>query len=252
MARELRLMFKPAKQVRIFQDVVDQIQDSIITGKLKPGEILPSERDLREMLQVSRGTIREALRVLEQKGLIEIRLGAGGGAVVKGASIDKVTENLALLIRYQKVSLDHLAEFREGVEGEIAAIAAQRATGKDIQRLEQVMKTAQEYCDKGAEFVREFLKADMAFHLTLAQITGNPIYETVERIVQGNIIPYYKAFIDLKGIKLKENCDDFHMIVEAIKQKQPEMARSIAREHIARYAAYMEKKKTENGNKENS
>ncbi len=251
MTRETRFMFKPAKQIRIFQDVVDQIQDAIISGQLKPGDVLPSERDLRKTLQVSRGTIREALRVLEQKGLIEIKLGVEGGSVIKEASIDKVTESLALLIRYQKVSLGHLAEFREGVEGEIAALAVLRATDRDIQKLEQIMGKAQEYCDKGAEFVRQFLEADMAFHLTLSQITGNPVYETVERIVQGNIIPYYKAFIDLKGVKLKENCSDFHKIVEAIKQKRPEEARAIAREHVARYADYMEKRKAENGIQKN-
>ena len=63
-------MFKAAKQNRIFQDVVEQIQETILSGKLTPGEMLPPERELKEMLQVSRGTLREALRVLENKGLI--------------------------------------------------------------------------------------------------------------------------------------------------------------------------------------
>jgi DNA-binding FadR family transcriptional regulator len=68
-------MFKRAKQNRVFQDVVDQIQDAILSGKLPPGSKLPAERDLKEMFNTSRGTLREALRVLEQKGLIEIKLG---------------------------------------------------------------------------------------------------------------------------------------------------------------------------------
>ena len=72
-------MFRAAKQSRIFQDIVDQIQEAILDGRFKAGDMLPSERELKEMFQTSRGTLREALRVLEQKGLIEIKLGVGGG-----------------------------------------------------------------------------------------------------------------------------------------------------------------------------
>ncbi|MBW2297456.1 MAG: FadR family transcriptional regulator, partial [Deltaproteobacteria bacterium] len=114
-------MFHAASQNRIFQDIVDQIQEAILEGRLQTGDILPSERDLKEMFNTSRGTLREALRVLEQKGLIEIKLGVGGGSVVKEVSVDKISESLALLIRTQRVSLNHLAEFREAVEGIIAA-----------------------------------------------------------------------------------------------------------------------------------
>ncbi len=244
-------MFKPAKQIRIFQDVVDQIQDQILSGRLKPGDILPSERDLRKMFEVSRGTLREALRVLEQKGLIEIKLGVGGGAVVRDVSTDKLGETLALLIRSKKISLEHLAEFRKGVEGDITALAAQRATDRDIQKLEHILEMARKYCDKGAKFVQQFLEVDMKFHLTLSQISGNPVYETVERIVQGNIIPYYETFLDMEERKLRENYDDLCKIVKAMKQKQPEEARAIAREHVAKYAAYMEKRKAENGIQKN-
>jgi len=198
------------------------------------------------MFLASRGTIREALRVLEQKGLIEIRLGVAGGAVIKDASPDKVSESLALLIRHQKVSLNQLAEFRMGVEGDITALAAKKATDRDIEKLEQLVEQAREYCNKGQDFTRQFLKADMKFHLTLAQISGNPIYELVERIVQGNIIPYYEAFLEIGETKLRKNCDDLNKIVEAIKGKRPEEARLLAKKHISEYAAYMETKKDEN------
>ena len=86
----------------------------------------------------------------------------------------------------------------------------------------------------------------MKFHLTLAQISGNPIYELVERIVQGNIIPYYEAFLEIGETKLRKNCDDLNKIVEAIKGKRPEEARLLAKKHISEYAAYMETKKDEN------
>ena len=94
-----------------------------------------AERELCEMFQTSRGTLREALRILEQKSLIEIRLGVNGGAYVKDANGELMAENLAMLIRSQTISLSHLAEFREGIEGSVAGLAAQRASAGDIKKL---------------------------------------------------------------------------------------------------------------------
>ena len=148
-------LFRAAKQSRIFQDVVDQIQEAIIDGTLKAGDMLPAERELREMLQTSRSTIREALRVLEQKGLIEIKLGMGGGARVKTVSTEQVTESLDLMIRSQEVSLNHLAEFRIGVEGDVVAIAAKKAEAKDIENLGRLLANAEECVAAGVERLNE-------------------------------------------------------------------------------------------------
>ena len=128
-------MFQTAKQTKVFQDVVEQIQEAIFDGRLETGQTLPAERELKTMFNISRGTLREALRVLEQKGLIEIKLGVGGGSVVKTVDTEQVSESLGLLIRSQKVSLNHLAQFREDVEGIIASHAAKKHTKKDIQTL---------------------------------------------------------------------------------------------------------------------
>ena len=105
-------MFRQARQSRIFEDVIDQIQEAILTGELSVGDKLPAERNLKEMFRTSRGTLREALRVLEQKGLITIKTGTNGGAIVKCPTTDQITESLTLLLRYEKVSLRDLAEFR--------------------------------------------------------------------------------------------------------------------------------------------
>ena len=132
-------LFRAARQNRIFQDVVEQIQEAIIDGQLKVGDRLPAERDLKEMLQTTRSTLREALRVLEQKGLIEIKLGMGGGAVVKKVTSDLVAESLDLLIRSNQVSLQHIAEFRERVEGDVVRLATSRLKTSDIDALEKLL-----------------------------------------------------------------------------------------------------------------
>ena len=180
-------MFQTAKQTKVFQDVVAQIQEAILDGRLKTGDTLPSERQLKDMFNISRGTLREALRVLEQKGLIEIKLGVGGGSVVKDVNEDQVSESLALLIRSQKVSLNHLAEFREDVEGIIAAHAAKRCTEADISQLRELLKKARKCLDQGTSQRDAFIEIDKQIHMTLAAVSQNPIYISVLHSVHENI-----------------------------------------------------------------
>ena len=233
-------MFKAAKQNRIFQNVVEQIQDIILSGKLKPGETLPSERELKDMLQVSRGTLREALRVLEQKGLIEIKLGVGGGAVVQDVSYDQINESLALLIRYKKVSLQHLTEFRVGGEGRVSALAAVRATPADIKRLKSLLEQARQYVEKGREFQKEFVDVDKQIHLTLAEITGNPVYISLHHTVHDNIDQYYESFLAMQQREMEENLADLGSIIDAVEQKHADQSRQLAEAHVLRFNHYME------------
>jgi len=232
-------MFRAAKQNRIFQDVVEQIEDAILSGQLQPGETLPSERDLKDMFQTSRGTLREALRVLEQKGLIEIKLGVGGGSVVKAAPMEQVCNGLDLLIRFQKISLRHLAEFREDVESAVAAIAARRAEPPDIGRLESLLKDAQAYRDLGVDYWRDFVAVDKKIHQALAHITGNPMYIAVHQAVHDNIQRYYEQFLPWTPEMLHENYRDLYDIVHSVKAGQDEKARDQALRHVQRFSEYM-------------
>ncbi|MFW6054262.1 MAG: FadR/GntR family transcriptional regulator [Thermodesulfobacteriota bacterium] len=232
-------MFQPAKQNKIFEDVVDQIQEAILSGQLRPGDTLPPERELKEMLRISRGTLREALRVLEQKGLIEIKLGTGGGPVVKDLSDDKMRETLALLIRHQKVSLEHLAEFRMGVEGEVAALAAQRATPQDIFELEDLLSRARLHAERGPGDSGKFLALDKEIHQRLAKISGNPIYFLIHTSIHGNIDRYYERFLDMREAALKANVRDLKLLIAAVADGDSEQARSVAAEHVKRFSARM-------------
>ena len=232
-------MFRAAKQNRIFQDVVEQIQETILAGKLTPGEMLPPERELKETLQVSRGTLREALRVLEQKGLIEIKLGVGGGAVVQDVSYDQINESLALLIRYQKVSLQHLTEFRLGVEGRVAALAAERATPADLLHLKSLLEKARQFAEKGSDFQKEFVEVDKQIHLALAEVTGNPVYISLHHTVHDNIDQYYETLLSMKQREMTENLTDLGDIVNAVEQKKVDEARQLAEAHVLRFNHYM-------------
>jgi len=238
-------MFQTAKPTKIFQDVVAQIEEAILTGRIKTGQTLPSERDLKETFQISRGTLREALRVLEQKGLIEIRLGVGGGSVVRDVDAGRVTESLGLLIRSQKVSLLHLAEFREAVEGSIAAQAAERRSASDIRKLKNLIDVARACVEDGRRGRDEFLGVDKQIHMTIAATTRNPIYQSVLTSIHDNIHRYYDRFLSMDDRELLENFRDLCELVDAIDRGAADDARRLAREHVRRFNGYMQRRAQE-------
>ena len=235
-------MFQTAKPTKVFQEVVAQIEEAILAGRIETGQTLPSERDLKEMFQISRGTLREALRVLEQKGLIEIRLGVGGGSVVRAMDAGGVSESLGLLIRSQKVSLSHLAEFREGMEGSIAAQAAERRSASDIRKLKGLLEVARACVRAGRKRRDEFLEVDKQIHMTIAAATQNPIYQSVLTSIHDNIHRYYDRFLSMDARELKENHRDLCDLVAAIEKGDAPNARRLAREHVQRFNAYMQRR----------
>lgn len=235
-------LFRAAKQNRIFQDVVDQIQDAIIDGQLKAGDRLPAERQLQKMMKTSRSTLREALRVLEQKGLIEIKLGMGGGAVVRTVSTEQVTESLDLLIRSQRVSLNQLAEFREGVEGDVLALAAKRARQSDIAQLRKLLERAKACVELHSDR-RDFLEADRDLHLAFVGITRNPIYISILNTVHENIHRYFDRFLDMNEREMAENYEDLENIVDAMESRDAQRARELAQKHVRRFNRYMKAKR---------
>jgi len=226
-------MFIKAKQSRVFQDVVEQIQDAIMSGKLEPGSKLPAERELKDMFNTSRGTLREALRVLEQKGLIEIKLGVSGGAIIKRIDTGIMMESMALLIRSGEVSLEHLAEFRIKTEGTIAELATQRATKKDIKELEKLFNRAKAYYEQSDW--ENFLKTDEKMHTYIGIMTRNPVFQFVQKTIHDNIHLYYNEYLPMAQDRSLENLMDFKKIIEAMKAGEAVTASDIIRDHIKRF-----------------
>ena len=228
-------MFRAASQNRVFQDVVNQIQEAILKGRISTGDVLPPERDLKEMFNTSRGTLREALRVLEERGLIEIKLGVHGGAIVRGVNADQVTRTLARMIQSQQVALNHLAEFREGVEGNVASLAAQRAASDEIQTLLELVEEARRYVFAKTPDRDAFIGVDKRFHQELARITGNPVYIFVLDTIHENIHRYYDRYLSMKRSELEENFADLHDIAHAIAEHKSDEARVLAQSHVLRF-----------------
>ena len=236
-------MFKKAKQSRVFQDVVEQIQDSIVSGKLEPGAKLPPERDLKDMFNTSRGTLREALRVLEQKGLIEIKLGVAGGAIVKRIDSDPICQSLALLIRSGEFALEHLAEFRIKTEGSIVELAALRATPDNIQEMERLFEKAKTYFEN--QDWENFLKTDEAMHTYIGIMSKNPVFQFLQKSVHDNIHRYYKDYLPMNHERTLENLNDFKKIIAALKIKDGKTASHTIMDHVERFYQKMQKKNDE-------
>ena len=232
-------MFQKTNQQRIFEDLVDQIEGAILDGRLKAGDKLPAQRDLVEMFQTSRGPLREALRVLEQKGLLDIKRGVRGGAVVKQPGMAPIAESLGLLVRHRKITLAELSEFREGVEGNVAGLAAQRATSEDIRRIESLLEQARQHAEAGVDAWEAFCQVDNRIHVAIAKAAGNRVYEFVLRMVHDNIQQYYEAHPLKDEQFMRENYQDLCDIVTALRKQQATAVRSLMQSHVRRFNRYM-------------
>ena len=134
--------FDKARRVRSFDDVVEQLREAIYSGRIRPGDRLPGERQLSEEFGVGRPTLREALRSLEAVGIIEVRPGKSGGSYAVTPSESTVGDALAALVNLRGASLEDLVEFRVDFETENAAWAARRADAGDLTALEAIVAEA--------------------------------------------------------------------------------------------------------------
>ena len=164
-------MLRAIKKTRIHEEVVAQIRELISQGRLKAGDQLPSERELSETFKVSRTSVREALRTLETKGLIISRTGMGN--FVADLPIEALIAPLATLLIEEKTALADIFELRKLIEPHIAALAAERATKDDVDRLKRILASQGEAVDRGETGV----EADAELHFAIGQATQNQAFE---------------------------------------------------------------------------
>lgn len=228
-------MFERAEQPGLVDYVVNQIETAIIDGRLAPGEKLPATAALQEMLGASRGTLREAFRVLGHKGLVRAKSGAGGGIFVREPSTEPMGQSLALLIRTRSIPLEHLAGFREGLEGCAAELAATHARPEDIARLEELLAGLEELAARGLAAWDEFHDQEARLHEALGGLSGNPLYEMNVITVQRNIGVYYGRYLPRSDKVLADNIRDWRAIIAALAQSKGGRVREMVVDHIRRF-----------------
>lgn len=163
-------MYLPIQSERLYEKIVEQIENRIVAGSLKIGEQLPAERELAEQFAVSRTVVREAVKALRGKGLVEIR--PGRGTFVANATPTALRQSLDLLIKFGPAGTSKdLMEVREILEPEIAALSAIRINSEFIAAMQEAVNIMETALDNPEAFV----EADLDFHLALAESTQNSI-----------------------------------------------------------------------------
>ncbi|MBE0499876.1 MAG: FadR family transcriptional regulator [Desulfuromonadales bacterium] len=223
--------FAPIRPKKISEEIVIQIKELISKGALKPGDRIPSERDLATMLGVSRPSVREAITILDAMGFLDSR--QGGGTFVKVLTDETITDPLSKLVEQQDPEvLRALAEVRMGLEGWSAYLAAERATDEDIAELRRLCKIMKKEAARGGWDT----DVDSQFHYAITAASHNSlqthvlrsIHSLLHATIQVALTEFYKqnGFVDLL---LTHHTN----ITEAIADHKPELARQRMVEHLS-------------------
>jgi GntR family transcriptional regulator, transcriptional repressor for pyruvate dehydrogenase complex len=220
------------RESSLVEQVVDQLKEVIFSGQYKTGDLLPSEIQLTRQMGVSRPVVREAIKILESRGLLEVRRGTRGGPLVADMNRLISGENLEDLVVHRRISIDDLAQFRLFFEPEVARLAAERASESSIEILETNIDRYFKVHDKNT---RESLNFE--FHRILGQICGNPFYA----MLTNSIMDFTYNFLRVITPKWKmlHNDSDHKEIFLAIKERNPEKAMLLLRDHILRIVEEM-------------
>ena len=222
-------IFSQIKPTKVSEEIVQQIKSLIKEGKLEPGEKLPSERSLAEMLGVGRSSLREAINILETLGFLEIK--KRKGTFVRSVSSPILSDPLMQILEEDKSKLYDLYELRKDIELGSAYMAAKVRTEKDLADLEKWVKRMGE----DAKLLRVSLRDDLGFHMAVARATHNFLrVHILKRIF--DLSGEYVDFIRQQGINdpytIPRIFDHHEKILEAIRQQDQEGARGLMDEHL--------------------
>ncbi len=218
-------MLRAIKKTRIHEEVFSQIHELIKEGKFKARDQLPSERELAETFKVSRTSVREALRALESQGLIVSRTGMGN--FVADLPVESLVGPLARMLIDEKKALADVFEMRKLIEPHIAALAAERATERDIAGLKRIVAKQVDAVNRGETGV----EADAELHLTIGRATQN---QALQRLVSGLMEILSRSREEsLQTDERRESSIDAHRrIIAAIEKHDKTRARSEMLRHI--------------------
>jgi GntR family transcriptional regulator, transcriptional repressor for pyruvate dehydrogenase complex len=228
--------FNKIETTRAYQVVINQLEDAIVSGKLTPGEKLPNERDLTDAFGTSRRTLREAFRVLEQKGLLEIKIGSKGGTFVADRVGEKLTETLSLYIRKESVRYEELAEFRAATEGTAAALAANRASREDFDLMARNISEIKRLLDEDVLDIEQFVEKEMALHLVLARLSGNTMYTLIVKAVHDILLRPAFLLDSIDSDYVRRIVADWNQILDALTRRAPSEAKHLMEHHVYAFA----------------
>jgi DNA-binding FadR family transcriptional regulator len=224
-----RDLFAPIAVARASSSIADQIRSAIVSGKLREGERLPPERELAEQFAVSRVTVRDALRALEAMGLVEVRVGARGGAFVTAPTGSHIGQTMSDMLSMSAVSPENIVEARLIVELGTVTLACARATDDDLAALRELEDRAAQSLRDGT-YTREL---SWEFHALLATAAHNPAVE--------GLTSSFRSTLSMHPIRTREGArahnrsvDEHGRILEALERRDGTAARREMARHLLR------------------
>jgi GntR family transcriptional regulator, transcriptional repressor for pyruvate dehydrogenase complex len=223
-------LFQKITQGRMYQKIVDQVFESIISGELKVNEKLPSEKELGKIFGVSRVTVREAIRSLEQSGVIEVRQGSSGGAYVKEINLDSIAGQMKNPLKMANLNLYQLTAARAFLEEMILMkFESWDKDKKQISELQNSVDEAEIYFKEGQTHKRFDANAD--FHRIIAQMTGNPIIILMHKLITDLLVEFYERAQPSDSLTVK-TFKEHRDIIKLLKEGKYQKAAQICSRHL--------------------
>jgi GntR family transcriptional repressor for pyruvate dehydrogenase complex len=241
-------MLSPVKNRRYTEHIVEQLKEYVLTRELRPGDRLPSEAELSKTFEVSVGTIRESLHMLEHDGVVRIKKGPGGGIFVSEGNLFQVIESIFYALRRENASaesFDTLIETRKTLEDRIVRLAALRATDEDVSELASILAEMEEPETDHVSFVQ----LDTDFHVSLAKAAKNNILQmfmVAVKQLHNLVVDYEDLHDELFPVAIRFHRD----IYEAVRRHQPEEAAAAMLGHLEYFDVHYGKKIRDESNEQ--
>jgi GntR family transcriptional repressor for pyruvate dehydrogenase complex len=219
------LAFETVQRGRVHEQVLRQIQEQIATGRLRPGDKLPPERELAKQFRVGRSSVRDAIQALQVMRLVRSR--QGGGTTVCEISADSLVAPLSQALAGQRDLVSELLEARKMIEPPLAARAATNATQEEIDRLEEVLRRQAEKTRRGEPVIEE----DSEFHYTIAVAARNSVVRRMVDLLMDLLRESRARGIQNRG-RLERSLLGHRRVVAAIRRRDPRAAHAAMLQHI--------------------
>ena len=222
---------EPITRQKLSDQVFDRLWEMIVSGELKPGDAIPSERTLMEKFAVGRPAVREALQSLANKGVIRISHGERSrvNELTANIALDQVEDVAKLLLSAEPSNLEHLKQIRKIIEAGSVRIASEVCTTEDIQKLRALV----EHQRRQLKNPKAFIEADIAFHTAIAHASRNPLLQAITQAMLTWLFEYYKPLLHWSG---RENTTllEHAALVDQLEAREAGSAAALMRQHLDR------------------
>lgn len=225
-------IFQRVSSKRTFENIADQIKDLVYTKTLKPGDRLPSERELSVLFGTGRMAVREALRILEASGFVYVRPGADGGTFVRELDSTGMTKTISDLMRVGNITVEELTEARISIESSVIESVIDRITEKELAAIEENIKQSEDFYGQRTESNKAWDNEPLInFHVLLAEMSQNSLYKYfLQSLTDLSISLFQKKRPDYQ--QSPGHIKQHKAIFEAIKKKDLKKAKKAIQDHL--------------------